>query len=167
MVIDPIIKRRAVREYSDASVSDESIKEIIMAGEFAPTAVNNRSVEFLVIKSKENKEALYKIIEPKQEFLKHAPVWIIPLIDTAKSRLPIQDLSVATENMLIEATALGLGSVWRNIEPLIAENIKKLLDVPDNFMIINIVPLGYAKTTPKPHNEEDFSENKIHYEKWR
>jgi nitroreductase len=166
MIIDPILKRRAVREYDDKSVPDELVADIIKAAQFAPTAMNNKSVEFVVLKKKENINKLYDLIEFKQEYLRQVPVILIPTINTAKSTLPVQDLSVATENIFIEAAALGLGTVWKNIEPETAEEIKTYLGIPANFMVINVIPLGYPKSVPQPHNDEEFSENKIHYEKW-
>lgn len=167
MVIDSILKRRSVREYSDSPVSDEVIIDIIKAAQFAPTAHNNKSVEFLVVKNKESIDKLYKIIALKQEFLRQVPVVLIPTINIDKSGLPIQDLSVATENMLIQATALGLGTVWKNIDQEEAGKIKEYFNIPINFMVINIIPLGYPKETPIEHNSErDFLGNKIHYGKW-
>jgi len=165
-IIDPILKRRSVREYKNDPVAHTDIEEIIKAGEFAPTAVDNRAVEFVVIKSEEGRKALYDIIEPKQDFIKEAPVLIIPVISPKKSVLPIQDLSVASENIFIQATAMGLGTVWRNIDPKTAEKMKSYLKIPEEYVLINLIPLGYAETEPEPHSDKDFSGEKIHYEAW-
>ena len=165
-IIDPILKRRSIREYKKDPVSDEDIKEVIKAGEFAPTAVNNKGVEFLVIKSEKGRNDLYDIIEPKQDFIKSAPVLIIPVISAKKSVLPTQDLSVASENILIQATAMVLGTVWRNIDVKVAEKIKEYLNIPADYILINLIPFGYIEDQPQAHTDKDFSEEKIHYEAW-
>lgn len=50
MILKEILSRRSIREYKPDAVPNELILEIIKAGQFAPTAVNNRSVEFIVVR---------------------------------------------------------------------------------------------------------------------
>ncbi len=164
MIIKEILNRRSVREYKPEAIPREYIVEIIKAGQFAPTASNNRAVEFIVIKNQKTKDDIFEIVG--QEFIKEAPVLIVPTIDTEKSVLPVQDLSVASENMFLQAAALKLGTVWKNIRPEWTEKIKKLLKIPEQYTIINIIPVGYPKETPEPHRDRDFVDKKIHKEKW-
>lgn len=166
MILKEILNRRSIREYKPEAVPDELILEVIKAGQFAPTAVNNRSVEFIVIKDQAIKDKLDEILESKQEYVKKAPVIIVPIVDTVASRLPIQDLAVASQNMFLQAAALGLGTVWKNVRPEPAPAIKKLLNIPEKFTLANIIPLGYPATAVEPHTDNDFSAAKIHYEKF-
>jgi nitroreductase len=165
-ILNAIIKRRSVREFNNDPVSKEQVEEIIKAAQFAPTAMNNKGVEFLIIENQENKERIYEIAEPKQDFLKTAPILIIPVIDAKKSLLSIQDISVASENMLLQIASMGLGGVWRNISDETAEKIKEELGVSADFKMINIIPVGYPAKDTEDHKDEEFSEEKIHYEKW-
>lgn len=166
MIIKEILNRRSVRKYEKKEVAEEYIIEIIKAGQFAPTARNNRAVEFIVIKKEKTKEAVFNIVG--QEFVKEAYVLIIPITDTTKTKCPVQDLSLVSGNMLLQAAALGLGSVWKAVkdESGEEEKIKKLLGVPEQYKIINIVPVGYPKERILSHSEEDFETKKIHQEKW-
>ena len=90
---------------------------------------------------------------------------IIPIIDLTKTICPVEDLSAASENMLLEATALGLGSVWKAIKGQ-EEKIKELLGIPKNFTLINLIPIGYPKEKTSPYSDKDFDEKRIHYEQW-
>jgi len=166
MVIKEISNRRSVREYLEKEVIDKDIIEIIKAGQFAPTARNNRAVEFVVVENQKTKDEIFEIVG--QEFVKQAKVLIIPVTDTTKTNCSVQDLAVASENMLLQATALGVGSVWKNLKSEFkeAEQIKKLLGIPERYMAINIIPLGYPKEKPLPHDDNDFDAGKIHREKW-
>jgi nitroreductase len=164
MIIKEILNRRSVREYKPDDVADELIIEIIKAGQFAPTAKNNQAVEFVVVRNQETKEKIFEIVG--QEYVKEAPVLIIPVIDETKSILPIQDLSVASENIFLQAVALGLGTVWKSIRPEWKDGVKQLLKIPENFLAINIIPVGYPKNKIEPHSDADFSDKKIHREKW-
>lgn len=166
MIIKEIINRRSVREYQDKEVPEEHILEIIKAGQFAPTAKHNRAVEFIVVKKQETKEAIYDITN--QEFVRQAPVLIVPVTDTAKTNCPVEDLSVASENMFLQAAALGLGTVWKNLKAEFGEEkrLKELLGIPEQYKVTNIIPVGYPKEKPVPHNEDDFDAGKIRREKW-
>ena len=166
MVIKEIANRRSVREYKIDAVPKEYIIEIIKAGQFAPSARHNLAIEFVVVKNQETKNRIFEIVG--QEFIKQAAVLIIPATDTTKTNCPVEDLSVASENMFLQATALGLGSVWKAIKKEFneEEKIKKLLGIPQQFKVINIIPVGYPKEKPEPHTDKDFNSAKIHREKW-
>lgn len=166
MIIKEILNRRSIREYKPDPVPEEYLLEIIKAGQFAPSARHNQAVEFIVVKDKKTKEKIFEIVG--QEFVKEAPVLIIPVTDTTKTNCPIEDLSVASENMFLQATALGLGTVWKALKSEFdeVEKIKKLLKIPKQYTAINIIPVGYPKEKPKPHTDQDFDIKKIHFEKW-
>jgi len=167
MIINAIIKRRSVREFKNEDVKEEDILEIIKAAQFAPTARNNRAVEFVVVKEQKTKDAIFEALVSKQEYVKTAPAIIIPFIETQKSVAPVQDLSLASANVFLQAASLGLGTVWKNIpteEELVS--IRKILAVPDSFKAINIIPIGYPAQDVKPHEDGEFQPEKIHNEKW-
>jgi len=166
MIIKQIANRRSVREYKIDAIPEEYIIEIIKAGQFAPSARHNLAIEFVVVKNQETKNRIFEIVG--QEFIKQAAVLIIPATDTTKTNCPVEDLSVASENMFLQATALGLGSVWKAIKKEFneEEKIKKLLGIPQQFKVINIIPVGYPKEKSEPHTDKDFNSAKIHREKW-
>jgi len=164
MIIKEILNRRSVREYKSKEVPQEYIIEIIKAGQFAPTASHNQAVEFIVVKNQETKDKIFEIVG--QDFVKETPVLIVPVTDTTKTNCPVQDLAVATENMFLQATSLGLGTVWKNLQPEWAKKIKKLLRIPANYTAINIIPVGYPKKECEPHTDKNFDNKKIHKEQW-
>jgi len=163
MVIAPIIERRSVRFFKPDEVSDEQVSEIIKAGQYAPTANNNRSIEYLVIKSQQLRDSIYAAIG--QRFLREAPIVLCLVIDPAKSVCPVQDLSCASENIFIQATAMGLGTIWKNISEEQEPRIKKLLNIPDNLRIINLIPIGYPSEKPLGHT--GFDKDKIRIDTYK
>jgi nitroreductase len=70
--------------------------------------------------------------------------------------------------MFLQATALGLGTVWKALKKAFGEEkkIKKLLGIPEQYTVINIIPVGYSKKEPEPHTDKDFDDKKIHEERW-
>lgn len=166
MIIKEILNRKSVRSYKIDDVPEEYIEEIIKAGQFAPTARNNKAVEFIVVRDKKTKEDIFNIIG--QEFVKEAPVLIVPITDETKTDCPIKDISVASENMFLQATALGLGTVWKNLKSELGEElkIKKILSIPEKYKVTNIIPVGFPEEKPKPNDDDNFDVKKIHIEKY-
>jgi len=164
MVLKSIINRRSVRSYKSETVPDELITKIIEAAQYAPTANNNRSIEFIIVKDSAMKENIYNVVS--REFIKQAPLLVVPVIDTRKSVAPVEDLSIASSHIFLQAAEYRLGSVWKNIiEPQTTE-IKKLLHIPDYFMLINVIPIGYSSQDMAAHSSAECDYQKIHYERW-
>ena len=164
MILKQILKRRSIRDYKVKPVPEEDILDLLRAAYFAPSALNNKSIEFIVIKDQKIKEQLYSSIG--KGFIDKAPLLIIPVIDIQKTICPVQDLSVASENIFLQAEALGLGSVWKNIPEDKRDQVKKILGMPKNFLAINLIPVGFAKTKKEPHDINDFDSKRIHLGKW-
>ncbi len=163
MIIEPIRKRRSSRTYKSDPISDEFINEIIKAGQFAPSAMGRCAVEFVVIRDQKVKDAIFAVID--QDYIKTAPVLIAP-VATDKSVLPVQDLSIVSEHIFLQATQLGLGSVWKNLNEQWEEKVKEILNIPSNFRMINIIPIGFPAEEKPEHGDEEFKVEKIHQEKW-
>jgi nitroreductase len=78
----------------------------------------------------------------------------------------IEDCSAATENMLIAATDLGLGSLWVGIYPVESRinAIKKILNIPDYVIPLNLVYFGY------PNEEKEgrtrFDEKRVYWQSY-
>lgn len=168
MIINSILKRRSVRDYDKKEVPDELIEGIIKAAQFAPTARNNRLIQYIVIRDQETKNKLFDITKKRlsQEFIMKAPVILIMVSDKEQNELAIEDLSIASAHVFLQATELGLGTVWKNIWLDQAEEIKELLDIPEKYTLINIIPIGYPESEPNPHSDDEFVKEKIHREKW-
>ncbi|MDD4627879.1 MAG: nitroreductase family protein [Candidatus Peribacteraceae bacterium] len=166
MVLPAILRRRAVREYRKDPISSEQIEEIIKAAQFAPTARNRRAVEFIVVTDRETRTALSNALLP-QEFVKEAPVIIVPVVNTKAASKPVIDLALASQNIFLQATSMGLGSIWKHVhEGEELEKVRAILGIPENFLLTNIIPIGYAEVPPPPHTDAEYDAKKIHREKW-
>jgi len=164
MVIEPIVWRRSVREYSSEPVLDSSIMEIIKAAQFAPTAMDKRAVEFVVVKDQAVKNELFAVLQ--QDFVKKAPVLVVPVCDTRTSILPETDLAVAGAFIMIQAVALGLGTVWKHIDQKQGKAICKILALPEDFKLINLIPVGHPLDELPDHGDKDFSVSRIHFDRY-
>jgi nitroreductase len=164
MIIKEIAGRRSVRAYKPDPVSDKDISEIIKAAEFAPSGRHLRPVEYVIVKDRKTKDALFAILG--DDFIRQTPVLIIPAGDTQKSALTVQDISIASGYIFLQAYSLGLGTVWKNINTENAAKIREVLGIPEHFAIINVIPLGYPAENLPPHDDGEFETSKIHEERF-
>ena len=138
-------RRRSIRKYKDAPISKEKILKILEAARIAPSAGHRQPWHFVVV---ENKETIRKLA--KREWAAEAPVMIVGLADQAASQNWWgNDLGIALEHIVLAATNLGLGTCWMG-QTGRHELVKSLLDIPDNFTVIAVIPLGVPDETPAP-----------------
>jgi len=164
MIIKAILYRRSIRAYKQDPVLDKDILEIIKAAEFAPSGRHIHPLEYVIINNHQTKIKLFEILG--DEFIKQAPVLIIPIADNKKSSLIIQDISIASGHIFLQAAALGLGTVWKNLNEQDAKKVKSLLGIPSDYTVINIIPIGYAAEHQPPHDDNQFDIKKMHREKF-
>lgn len=168
-MLSAILKRRSIRKFKSDPIKEEDINEIIKAAQFAPTGMNNKSVEYIVIKDQEIKNKICEILNRFciQNLVKEAPILIIPIIDNKKSGAIIEDLSVSNAFMMLQATELGIGTLWKHIQEEVRAEIREILQIPDKFSFINLIALGYPKNYPGLHTDAEFKLEKIHTNKYK
>lgn len=163
---DILFTRRSIRKYRKEPVPEETVEYILRAAMAAPSARNLQPWHFMVIN---NRVILNKIAEihPYAKMLLEAPLAIVVCGDTKISETYwVQDCSAASENILLAAKAKGLGSVWCGVYPRAkrVEQMKKLLNLPENIIPLNVIAIGFPAEHKPPADR--FDKKKIHYNKW-
>jgi len=162
--------RYSVRSYTDRKVEPEKLEKILYAAHVAPTAANRQPVRLIVV---QEDEGLSKV--GKAANIYGAPLAVIICAEhdrawtrsfDGKQSTDI-DASILTDHMMLEATELGLGSVWIcHFKP---DVIRQEFELPDTLEPINILAIGYADGDPA--DSERHAENRIpldelvHYER--
>lgn len=164
-----INNRRSIREYSNQIVEDEKITKIIKAGMQAPgSRLGAEPWEFIIIK---NRDVLNELGEIKPR-VTGAPVAIVLVANLERSFYKSvwqQDMSAAAENMLLEATNLGLGGLWNGVAPTEdrMEAIAKIVGINDeNLKVFCIITIGYPAEGWENKFLDKFDESRIHYENY-
>jgi len=171
--IDCIKTRRSRRLFTDKEVYDEIITTLIDCAVNAPSSMDCQPWHFIIVKNKESKLKLARLKEEgNQQHILTAPISIVVCVDINKSPGRwIEDGVTATENILLGAHDIGLGSVYvtgfKASKPEVAEEIRSILNLPENIMPITILPIGYPDDSEKLEKKELVDVNKIiHHEKW-
>jgi len=156
-----IQKRYAVRQFADTPVTDDQLDCLLKAAQSAPTAHNNQPQKLYVFRSKESLE----IVDAASRGRFNAPLAILVCYDSAQSWKSKDgrdsgawDASIVATHLLLQATDLGLGSIW--VAMFKAEVFKEKLNLPDTIVPVALIPIGIAREDSVPF-EMHFSRKPI------
>jgi nitroreductase len=161
-----ILKRRSVRKFKDRAVERELIDKILEAACAAPSACNRKPVDFYVVTGEEKARELS---ECGRFTRMKAPLMII-VVGNLSRALPlgmaeywIHDAAAASENILLEATALGLGSCWCGVHPQkkFMEKLSAALGLGPKQIPFSMIKIGYPDEFPAPHS--GIEEKRVHF----
>ena len=164
--LDFIFTRRSIRKYTHKPVTEEEIKTLLEAGMNAPSANNRQPWHFIVVDERERLNAIMDV-HPYSKMLTQAPLAIVVCADITRSEhYWQQDCAAATENILLAARALGLGSVWLGVYPKEdrTEGITQLFNLPKNIRPLCVIAVGHPAEEKGRVDRYDIS--KIHQNKW-
>jgi nitroreductase len=143
-------------------VSRESLETIVDCARLAATARGVQPWEFIIVTDASMRQRLAAICE-YGSFLTQSPAAIVVLCNDTKYYL--EDGCNATENILVAATALGLGSCWiAGDKKPYADEICQLVGAPEGMKLVALVALGYPTQSPTPQKRR--LEDVIHWEKF-
>ncbi len=166
-----IMTRKSVRAFTDAPVSEAQLTELVKAGMAAPSAVDTRPWDFIVVTDKTLLGQLAKYL-PHAKMTAQAAAAIVVSGDLRRqhggenSLFWLMDCSAATENILLAAEALGLGAVWTAVFP-VAERVavvRKLLGMPEHVIPLNLIPLGVPAGEPRA--KDKYNPLQVHKNRW-
>lgn len=162
--MESILKRRSIRKFNEKKVTKDEIKDILKAGMQAPSAYNAQPWSFIVTNKIIDKEAIAQA-SPYAKCIKDAAYGIVIYCDLEKvknddSWWP-QDLSAATQNILLAIAEKEMAGVWLGMYP--DENrvaaLKKHFDLEKNQVPFAVVALGYSNQ--KNEKVDRYDDNKI------
>ncbi len=166
--LELMLARRSIRRYTaeDVSVADE--ERLLDAAFAAPSADNARSWHFVCVRDVAMRRRLSDL-NPWVRMLATAPLVIAVLGRESANAWWIEDCSAAVENLLLEATALGLGAVWCGMrEPLHEATgyehacAEALGASPDEWRVAALVGVGHPAEHKSPRTQRDAT--KVSYE---
>ena len=170
-----VLNQRATRQFTDQPVSDELLDLCLRAATHAPSAENLQPWLFVVVRDAEIRagigdlnrrawrqggrqhsegrlsESLLRDVERGAEVgIGSAPVIVVVCGDAGiglEATLP-SSVFLATQNLLLSANALGLGSAMTTLATLLVDELRELLDLPATARPMAIVPIGWPSHPP-------------------
>jgi nitroreductase len=166
-----IFNRKSIRKYTSEKVSKEQLETLVKAGMSAPSALNIQPWAFVAIDERSILDTLSRRL-PYAKMLSQAQAAIVVCGDLGRADDDwqrdywIQDCSAASENILLAATAMGLGSVWTAVYADLERiaTVKEILKLPDHIIPLNVIPLGYPDGEFKPMDK--WKPENLHWQCW-
>ena len=143
-LIDAIKKRRSIRLYApNKPIKTDILKTIVDAGRFAPTARGDEPWEFIMVKKKPMLEKIANLTD-HGKFIKDAGALVA--VYSRETKYYLEDCSAATQNILLAASALGIGTCWvAGDKKKYCQKISIALKTPSKFKLVSLIALGYPK----------------------
>ena len=168
--MDTIFTRRSVRQYEDKQIEAEKIDKLLRAAMQAPSAANQQPWEFLVVQNKENLQKLSKV-NPYASAVGVSGATIIVMGNEDVMRAPHmweQDLGAATQNILLQAAAMDLGTVWIGVapNPQSMKFISDMFELPSNIKPYSVIAVGYPLEGRGNKFTDRYIEERVHHEKF-
>jgi nitroreductase len=183
---DVVGSQRAYRSFADTAVSDEVVAQVLAAATFAPSAENKQPWEFVVVRDAVLRARIGDLTrrvweESGREHsrgrisdamladvergatggVSAAPVLIVVAADTERGLAVTVPSSVfpAIQNLLLAATALGLGSALTTITTVPAAELSALVGLPEHVVPVAVIPLGYPAKALGPPRRDPFAQH--------
>ena len=173
MFIDLLRKRRSVRQFQDKAVEQEKIDLLVEAVLRSPSSRSLCPWHFVVVQDKKTLAALSTAKPHGAAFLKQAPLAIVVCADPASCDVWVEDCSIASMLLHLEATDLGLGSCWiqlrlreYNDEQSASARASEILGVPKKMEVQTIIAIGYPAKEIQGHDQSTLLRERIWYEQF-
>ena len=164
-----IKNRRSMRKFTDEELTQDEVVVLMKAALMSPSSKRSNSWQFVVIDDKEVLKELSHCKEQASSFIADAALAIVVMADPLASDVWIEDASIASIFMQLQAEDLGLGSCWCQIrnrqteqEEDASQYIRGLLNIPYQLEVLSIIGFGYKEQPSKPFDESRLQWEKIH-----
>ena len=164
-IISAILNRRSIRSYQSKPVEKEKIEAILHSAFYAPSAMNIKPCELVVV---ENAELIQQLgsIKIGADHVKQASVVIVVVAENVKHWL--EDSSLVASHIYLETTNQGLGTCWTHVHDSqtadgqnCEELVKELLSLSAEKRVLCLMPIGYPAEQKEPHSENEYDEKKV------
>lgn len=153
-VFEAIKKRRSIRKYQEREVESDKLERILEAARLAPSARNRQEWRFVIVKDKAKREELVREASPHQLFMLQAPIILVAYVlerdYVMRCGVPAHyiDVAIALTHIHLQAIEEGLGTCW--IGSFYQDKVKKVLNLPEEAEVIQLMTLGYPAEDPSP-----------------
>ena len=162
-VLDVIQKRRSVRKYKEDPIPEKALMRVLEAARLAPSGKNFQPWKFIIVKDKALKEKLAQA-SAGQFFMAEAPIIIVGcgFPDNCYAHMGRYmkswsvDVTIALEHLILQAQEEGLGTCW--IGSFEEEEVKAILNIPENVKVLALTPLGYPDEIPRFRGRKNLDE---------
>ena len=163
-----IAQRRSIRKFTEQQLTEDELRKLMRAALMAPSSKGTHSYEFYVVQDADKLKALSTAKDLGGALIADAPTAIVVAARPETSDVWIEDASVASTMLLLQAEDMGLGACWVQMrerndnEGNNAENnVRSILSIPSEVRIVSIIAVGHKGMERKPQNEDKLLWEKV------
>ena len=153
-----------MRKFTGEELSQEDVVALLKAALMAPTSKRSNSWQFIAVDDKKLLSELSHCKEQASAFIADAALAIVVTADPLASDVWIEDASIASIMIQLQAEDLGLGSCWVQVPS--DEFVRGVLDIPLQLQVLSVIAIGHKGMERKPFNEDHLQWEKIHINKF-
>jgi len=159
LAVTVIRSRHSVRKYKDTPIDDKIVKDALDCAHLAPTARNEQPWFFGAIRDRDTLKAIAGLAD-NGRFIANAPI-CFAVFGKKDAKYYLEDCCAATMQLILALQGWGVGSCWvAGAKKDYAEDVRKLLNVPEDYTLVSLVPAGYPEeisiAKKKPLDEVTF-----------
>lgn len=162
-----------MRKFTPEELTQDEVVTLLKAALMAPSSHRSNSWQFVVVDDKETLARLAKCKDAGAAFVADAPLAVVVLGDPTITDVWIEDASIASIMIQLQAEDLGLGSCWAQVrERFTADGrpaedvVREILGIPEQLRVLCIIAIGHKGMERKPFNEEHLLWEKVHINKF-
>jgi nitroreductase len=167
-LLDLLHHRRSTRKFKETQISPEQVEQLLQAALMSPASKSSNPWEFILVDDPEMLKALSVSKKNGAKLIEGAALAVVVLADPEKSDVWVEDTSIASILLQLEAEELGLGSCWvqirlrQNEEGEDAEAVvRRLLDVPEKLRVESIIAIGVKEAVKPPFDDAHLQWEKV------
>lgn len=166
---DLLIQRRSIRKYTEHLLQPEETEMILKAALLSPTSKNSHSWQFVVVEDKEMLQKLANCKPHGSNFVANCALAIVVLGNPLVSDVWIEDASIASFAMQLQAEDIGVGSCWVQVRErqfdeniTAADYVRNALEIPMPYEVLSIIAFGKKEKERKPNDVEALLWENVH-----
>jgi nitroreductase len=159
-LLEGIYTRRSVRQFTGEAVKKDLLLKIISAGTWAPSGLNNQPWRFATVVDEDTRLEIAGLTKYRK-VIEGAQALIVVFVDKDAMYHEVKDhqsIGACIQNMLLAAHALGLGAVWLGEILKSADEVRTLLELPDNLDLMAVIAVGHPASRDQKSNRKEIEE---------
>ena len=165
--------RRSMRKFTPEELTQDEVVSLMKAALMAPASKRSNAWQFILVDEKEKLKDLSLCKEQASQFIADAALAVVVTADPLLSDVWIEDASIASIYLQLQAEDLGLGSCWVQVRERYTatgmpsdEYVRGLLDIPLQLQVLSVIAIGHKGMERKPFDEAHLQWEKIHLNKY-
>lgn len=161
--------RRSTRAFKDTQLSPELVEMLMQAALMSPSSKRSNPWQFVLVDDPDMLDTLSRCKKNGAQFLNKAPLAVVVVADPERSDVWVEDASIASTLIQLEAEDLGLGSCWIQVRERQTDEgdssedfVREALSIPSTLRVLSIIAIGVKDEVRKPFDESKMQWEKVH-----